>query len=85
MAAQEMDHDMQSQQDCETCEMESEDVAISDLSIHIHQAAHTFNTFIPSAVFAANTIHVQPQRLFLSNVGPPPLSQSLVGTVIFRT
>lgn len=85
MAAQEINHDMQGQQDCETCDKKSEDIAFLGLSLEIQQAAYTFNVLTSSVIFTTDTIHIEPQRLFLSNVGPPPLSQSLVGTVIFRT
>lgn len=83
-AAQEMHHDMDKQQACETCEMDSEDIAFLGLSTEIQQPTLTFDVTTFHMEVAADPIGIKPPPVFLANTGPPPLSQILVGTVILR-
>ena len=84
MAAQDMDHDMEAEQECETCDLESEDVAFSTITTEVQQTSHLLNTVMSPVAVVFDSYTINSPRPFLADTGPPPLSVSLVGTVILR-
>lgn len=84
MAAQEMHHDMEATQACETCEKESEDIAFSNISLEVQQGSYLLSTALSPLARFPDATEIPKSKLFLVDAGPPPLSQSLIGTVILR-
>lgn len=71
---------------CEKCDHSQEQiVAIATPTVKIQAAASSLLSVIPIAAHYEVAPLKQPARLLHAYSRPPPLAQSLVGTVILRT
>ena len=81
-----MAHKGQSKTPCEKCNHSQEQtVAIGTSTIKIQASVNALFSVVPSFVHYKTVSLKQPARLLHAHTRPPPLAQSLVGTVILRT
>lgn len=81
-----MAHGEQKKMPCEKCDHNAEEiVTIAVPSIRIQVSTQSLLSVIPMAFHYRTASHNQPTRLLHAYTRPPPLAESLVGTVILRT
>ncbi|MDP7477057.1 MAG: hypothetical protein QF442_01260 [Candidatus Peribacteraceae bacterium] len=85
MMSMDMEEDSHASSPCDHCDYDAEDVAYVAPSDEPIVAAELPTETFFAVLVQPNTIHIPLQGVPIANTGPPPISESLVGTVILRT